>query len=222
MVGQWGSISRARLFYDLNRRELGLVSRYDYVALDEIQTISFPNEEEIQGALKNYLESGEFRVGDQQRTGEAGLILLGNIPTGCMDVNKPMFRELPSVFRESALIDRFHGFIEGWNVPRMRENLRAEGWALNTEYFSEVMHSLREDVRYAGVVDELILISGSSDTRDIKAIKRLATSWLKLLLCCRAWSGGQGGVHQVLFGSCPTNARYYPQAVTPDGQQGIL
>lgn len=176
-----GSISRARLFYDMNRRELGLVSRYDYVALDEIQSISFPNEEEIQGALKNYLESGEFRVGDQQRTGEAGLVLLGNIPVESMDVNKLMFRELPSVFQESALIDRFHGFIEGWEVPRMRENLQAEGWALNTEYFSEVMHSLRDDVRYAGVVNELVLVSESGDTRDTKAVKRLATSWLKLL-----------------------------------------
>lgn len=176
-----GSISRARLLYDMNRRELGLVSRYDYVALDEIQTISFPNEEEIVGALKNYLESGEFRVGDQQGTGEAGLVLLGNISVESMGVNTPMFKELPLVFQESALIDRFHGFIEGWNIPRMRENLRAEGWALNTEYFSEVVHSIRDDIRYANVVDELILISGNGDTRDTKAIKRLATSWLKLL-----------------------------------------
>lgn len=176
-----GSVSRARLFYDLNRREPGLVSRCDCVALDEIQSISFPDEEEMRGALKGYLESGEYRIGDQRGVGEAGLVLLGNIPYECMDISKPIFRELPIVFQESALIDRFHGFIQGWNIPRMRENLKAEGWGLNTEYFSEVMHALRGDVRYAGVVDELLHTPGSSDTRDTRSVKRLATAWLKLL-----------------------------------------
>lgn len=176
-----GSVSRARLFYDLNRRETGLVSRYDYVALDEIQSISFPDEEEIRGALKGYLESGEYRVGDQHGVGEAGLVLLGNIAYECMDENKVMLRELPAVFQESALLDRFHGFIKGWNIPRMRENLKAEGWGLNTEYFSEVMHALRDDVRYAGVVDDLLRVPKGADTRDTRSIKRLATAWLKLL-----------------------------------------
>ncbi|ACA59321.1 ATP-dependent protease La [Candidatus Desulforudis audaxviator MP104C] len=176
-----GSVSRARLFYDLNRRETGLVSRYDYVALDEIQSISFPDEEEIRGALKGYLESGEYRVGDQLGVGEAGLVLLGNISYECMDENKVMLRELPAVFQESALLDRFHGFIKGWNIPRMRENLKAEGWGLNTEYFSEVMHALRDDVRYASVVDELLRVPKGADTRDTRSIKRLTTAWLKLL-----------------------------------------
>ncbi|MDH7579067.1 MAG: BREX system Lon protease-like protein BrxL [Bacillota bacterium] len=176
-----GSMSRARLFYDLSRRETGLVSRYDYVALDEIQTINFPDEEEIRGALKGYLESGEYRVGDHHGVGEAGVVLLGNISQESMDENRNMLRELPRVFHESALLDRFHGFIKGWEIPRMRENMKAEGWGLNTEYFSEVMHALRDDVRYAGVVDEMVLVPKGADTRDTRAVKRLATAWLKLL-----------------------------------------
>ena len=36
-----------------------------------------------------------------------------------------MFVELPKVFHESALIDRFHGFIKGWNIPRMNDDLKA-------------------------------------------------------------------------------------------------
>lgn len=176
-----GSMSRARLFYDLSRRETGLVSRYDYVALDEIQTISFPDEEEVRGALKGYLESGEYRVGDQHGVGEAGMVLLGNISQELMDEHRNMLKELPRVFHESALFDRFHGFIKGWEIPRMRENMKAEGWGLNTEYFSEVMHLLRDDVRYAGVIDDLLQVPKGADTRDTRAIKRLATAWLKLL-----------------------------------------
>ncbi|SHE91903.1 ATP-dependent Lon protease [Desulfofundulus australicus DSM 11792] len=176
-----GSISRARLFYDLSRRSTGLVSRYDYVALDEIQSISFPDEEEVRGALKGYLESGEYRVGDYRGVGEAGFVLLGNISEDNMNENTNMFRELPAIFHESALIDRFHGFIKGWHVPRMRENMKAEGWGLNVEYFSEILHALRSEIRYRAMVDELLEVPKGADTRDTEAIKRLATGFLKLL-----------------------------------------
>lgn len=176
-----GSVSRARLFYHQTQRAIGLVSRYDYVALDEIQSISFPDEEEVRGALKGYLESGEYRVGDYRGVGEAGFVLLGNIDEDLMNEETNMFRELPSIFHESALLDRFHGFIKGWEIPRMRENMKANGWGLNVEYFSEILHIVRNDIRYRGVVDEMLSVPKGADTRDTEAIKRLATGFLKLL-----------------------------------------
>ncbi len=176
-----GSIGRPRLFYNVGSRTPGLVSRYDYVTLDEIQSITFPDEEEVRGALKGYMESGEYRVGDYRGVGEAGVVLLGNIDIEKMDTDERLFDELPTCFQESALIDRFHGFLKGWNIPRMRENLKAEGWGLNTEYVSEILHSLRDDVRYRATVDGLLQIPRGADTRDTEAIKRLCTAWLKLL-----------------------------------------
>jgi len=176
-----GSIGRPRLFYNVASRTPGLVSRYDYVTLDEIQSITFPDEEEVRGALKGYMESGEYRVGDYRGVGEAGIVLLGNIDVEKMNTSARLFEELPSCFQESALIDRFHGFLKGWDIPRMRENLKAEGWGLNTEYMSEILHSLREDVRYRAAVDSLLQVPKGADTRDTEAIKRLCTAWLKLL-----------------------------------------
>ncbi|RJX19213.1 MAG: BREX system Lon protease-like protein BrxL [Ammonifex sp.] len=175
-----GSITRARLFYDISRKTPGLVSRHDYVTFDEVQTISFPDIDEIRGALKGYLESGEYRVGDYRGVGDAGLVLMGNISDEKMNESTNMFTELPYAFQESALIDRFHGFIKGWDIPRMRENMKAEGWALNVEYFSEVMHALRNEIRYRALVDDLLDVPRGADTRDTEAIKRLATGFLKL------------------------------------------
>jgi ATP-dependent Lon protease len=63
----------------------------------------------------------------------------------------------------------------------MKENMKAEGWGLNVEYFSEIMHDIRNEIRYRGVVDELVSVPKGSDTRDTEAIKRLATGFLKLL-----------------------------------------
>lgn len=177
-----GSITRAKMFFDMNKKTAGLVSRYDYVAFDEIQSITFKNDAlEMQGALKGYLESGEYRVGNDRRSGDAGLILLGNIDSYQMNESKDMFADLPEIFRESALIDRFHGFIKGWTIPKMKENLKANDWALNAEYFSEIVHSLRDELQYRVIVDQLLDIPKNASTRDTEAIKRICTGFLKLL-----------------------------------------
>jgi ATP-dependent Lon protease len=178
-----GVMSRAKMFYDQNKRTEGLVSGNDYITLDEVQTISFTDVDEMRAALKGYLESGIFTVGNYEGTAEAGVVLCGNIKKQTMDEDGfgNMFEELPSVFHESALIERFHGFIKGWNIPRMNDDLKIAGWALNSEYFCSIMHELRDDMSYRAIVDELIEVPEAADTRDTEAVKRIATAYLKLL-----------------------------------------
>ena len=176
-----GIITRAKLFYDMSLNLEGLIPNYDYVALDEISTIRFSDAEELQGALKGYLESGTYTVGIKSGSGEAGFILLGNIPVEKMDENVSMFDKLPYMFHDSALLDRFHGFIKGWEIPRMRESLKADGWALNTEYFAEILHELRNDMTAGSIVSDLLEIPDGADTRDTAAVKRIATALTKLL-----------------------------------------
>ena len=92
-----------------------------------------------------------------------------------------VFSTLPETFNESALVDRFHGFIKGWELPRMKEGMKAKGWGLNVEYFTEVMHRLRDDMGYRAIVNQILEFSPHADTRDVEAIKRLSTAYLKLL-----------------------------------------
>ncbi len=178
-----GTLSRAKMFRDIAKRQDGLVASHEFVALDEIQSIQFPDPSEMQGALKAYMEKGEATFGGDNVKGTAGIILLGNIPQENMNEATDMFRTLPEVFHESALLDRFHGFVKGRNIPRMTENLKMNGWALNTEYFSEIMHLMRspsECLMYRGVVERLIDYPSSADTRDTEAVRRLCTAYLKL------------------------------------------
>ena len=176
-----GVMTRSKMFYDMSKKQEGLVSYYDYVALDEISTIKFPDINEMRGALKGYLESGSYNVGNKAGMGDAGLMILGNIRSENMDVNLNMFEELPSLFEDTALIDRLHGFIKGWDVPRMNENMKINDWGLNTEYFSEIMHALREDVIQKSLVDQLVEVPLEADTRDTNAVKKIATAYMKLL-----------------------------------------
>lgn len=176
-----GVMSRAKMFYDITKRTTGLVSGNDFVALDEVQTISFSDVDEMRAALKGYMESGVYTVGNFEGSADAGIILLGNISKENMDEYKSMFLELPSAFHESALIDRFHGFIKGWDIPRMHDDLKVSGWALNSEYFCTILHLLREDVSYRAIVDQIVEVPDRADTRDTEAVKRITTAFMKLL-----------------------------------------
>ena len=177
-----GIMSRAKMFYDMQKRQEGLVAYNDFVTLDEVQTISFRDTDEMRAALKGFLESGLYTVGNHSNNADAGVILCGNISKAIMDMNgeENMFDELPQVFHESALIERFHGFIKGWNIPRMNDDMKICGWALNSEYFCSILHDLREDVSYRAIVDRLVEVPEKADTRDTAAIKRIATAYLKL------------------------------------------
>lgn len=176
-----GVMSRAKMFYDISKRSQGLVCNNDFVVLDEVQTISFTDVDEMRAALKGYMESGVFTVGNYEGTANSGIVLLGNIKQENMDEYSNMFDELPAVFHESALIDRFHGFIKGWEIPRMHDDLKIQGWALNSEYFCTILHLLREDASYRAIVDQLVEVPDHADTRDTEAVKRICTSYLKLL-----------------------------------------
>ena len=178
-----GVVTRAKLFYDIQKNMLGMIVGHDFVAMDEIQTISLKPESEVIGALKNYLESGVFTVANIKQTSQAGFILLGNIPLNSFMRPKDIkyMKELPHFFKESALLDRFHGFIEGWLLPRMQEDLKVRGYTLNVEYFSEILHSLRDKTDFSYIVGEMLDIPKNADTRDTNAVKRLSTAYLKLL-----------------------------------------
>ncbi len=175
-----GIVTRAKLFYDMKNHAIGLLGCYDVVALDEIGTIKFNELSEIQGALKGYLENGEFAVGNKKNISSAGLVFLGNIKQENMDTTKNMVQELSSLFQDSALLDRVHGFIRGWDIPRMTESMKVNDLSMNSEYFTEILHLLRDDATYSKLVDDLLgEIDG--DTRDISAVKKIATAYLKLL-----------------------------------------
>ena len=71
--------------------------------------------------------------------------------------------------------------LKGWKIPRMNDDLKIYGWALNSEYFATIMHELRNEPSYRAIVDLIVEVPEKSDTRDTEAIKRICTAYLKLL-----------------------------------------
>ncbi len=178
-----GKVSRSKLVYDKSTKAPGIMRFYDMVAFDEIQTITFSDNSEMQSFLKNYLEYGRATIDNYEFMSECGLMLLGNILLS--ENNEPLnyryFDSLPEVFKDSALLDRFHGMIEGWLLPRVNVDMALHDWTLNVEFFSEVLHQMRTESVYSHIVDDLIEVPNGADMRHTKAVKRVATAYLKLL-----------------------------------------
>ena len=92
-----------------------------------------------------------------------------------------IFKELPNALQESAFIDRIHGLIEGWFMPRVSRNTPSQTLGFKGDFFSEVLHELRVDLRYADYVSQSLHLPQCEDMRDTKGISRLAEGFLKLL-----------------------------------------
>ena len=178
-----GKVTRAKLFYDKQKQQNGILKNHDFTAFDEIQTIEFQEPAEIQAALKSYLESGKTTIDNNEFTSECGLMLMGNIPLNAdiRPISNRYFDSLPKHFKESALLDRFHCFIEGWHLPRINKSMIFKGWTINVEYFSEILHTLRTQNQYNLLFDELVTFEKDVDMRDFTAVKRITTAYMKLL-----------------------------------------
>lgn len=178
-----GKVTRAKLFFDKTRQQPGIIKNHDFTAMDEVQTITFQEPAEIQAALKSYLESGKTTIDNNEFSSECGMMLMGNLPLTAdhTPACSNYFDELPRYFRESALLDRFHCFIEGWLLPRINKAMIYRGWTVNVEYFSELLHALRTENIYAHIFDTFTQAQRDADLRDYTAVRRIATGYIKLL-----------------------------------------
>jgi len=178
-----GKTSRAKMFYNKATKQFGLVKNHDAVVIDEISTFGFSDPDEMQSILKGYLEAGKASVDNVLFMSDCGIGLTGNIKltSEMRPSDGKYFQKLPDMFQESATMDRFHSFIEGWKLPRLEAGSIMEGWTLNAEYFSGVLHYLRTETEYELLFDELVEYDDSCDLRDLKAVKKVATAYAKLL-----------------------------------------
>ena len=137
---------------------------------------------EMHSALQQIMENRTFKSDDGHLVNvDAAMVYLGNIEGVRMREDTFMFEELPIPFHRAPFLDRLHGFIKGWDLPRMNDDMKADGWALNSEYFSSILHEIRDISTYRAIVEDMLYIPPKADTRDTEAIRKLCTAYVKLL-----------------------------------------
>lgn len=73
-----GQTTVANLFYNMSTRQIGLVGLWDVVAFDEVAGIHFKDKDGIQ-ILKDYMASGSFARGKEQKNANSSIVFVGNI-----------------------------------------------------------------------------------------------------------------------------------------------
>ncbi|MGL5135571.1 MAG: BREX system Lon protease-like protein BrxL, partial [Planktothrix sp.] len=157
----------------------------DVVVLDEVQSLTFDNPDEIIGPLKTYLANGRYnRSGFADIASDCSLVLLGNIELN--EYLRPkneynLMANLPNFFSETALLDRFAGILPGWEIPKFQTDMIADQIGLKMDFFGEVLLSLRKDTRFNQYAQQHTQFGDNIMIRDQQAIIKTASGFLKLL-----------------------------------------
>jgi len=174
----------ASLFYDLNRKSPGIIGKKKAVVFDEVSSTSFPDPSLI-AMMKDYMESGRIDRAGVSLQSDCSLIFVGNLEVqGDGQPHKSythLFEPLPQELRDTALIDRFHGLIPGWELPKIRTEGLAESVGFLSDYFGEVLTALRDETMFLAFVKERVRMPKEATLRDGTAVHRIASGLLKML-----------------------------------------
>ncbi len=186
-----GRVSPATLFYNITTKAVGEIGVRDCVVLDEIGKLTFSNSEEMVGKLKDFMVDGFFERGPKKAHAKASLVFMGNVELFGVPEPQDVVHSLPLFMQDSALLDRIHCFIPGWELPKIMQSSEhlAKGYGIMADYLSEVFHQLSLK-SYSHLVspERLVLSATSNDEekpasvtiRDEKAIRKVAAGLLKL------------------------------------------
>jgi ATP-dependent Lon protease len=180
-----GKVTPSQLFINGRTKEVGLLGRHDVVVLDEVQSLTFEDPDEVIGPLKNYLASGRYnRSGFQDIASDCSLVMLANIELDAyLRPRNPDYLvvDLPKFFGETAFLDRFAGIIPGWEIPKFKREMAASTVGLKMDFFGEALLSLRRDNRYAAYAQQHTKFDQTATVRDQNAILKSASGFLKIL-----------------------------------------
>lgn len=176
-----GKTTVANLFYNMSTRQVGLVGMWDVVAFDEVAGIHLGDRTAIQ-ILKDYMESGSFSRGREELVAEASMVFNGNInqPVDVLVRSGTLFQPLPEEMQDMALIDRFHFYLPGWEIPKTRNEFFTDHYGFVVDYLAEALRELRRH-DYTGVLGDRFTLGGQLNTRDAKAVRRTVSGLVKLL-----------------------------------------
>ncbi|MEM4521171.1 MAG: BREX system Lon protease-like protein BrxL [Candidatus Bathyarchaeia archaeon] len=177
-----GKVSPAVLIWNLQRDTPGEMPTRDCVIFDEVSKIEFMNAAEMMGKLKHFMASGEYERGKRKGSSGCSLAFLGNVDVSGERPIEEFTYVLPEDMRDSAFIDRLHGFIPGWEVPKVgrADVYLSRYYGFATDYFSEIMHQLRKKHEFTAYISSRVELQ-NVDRRDQIAIERVASGMLKLL-----------------------------------------
>ena len=177
-----GKASVARMFVNNANGQRGLVCQYDVVCFDEVSGVTFDQKDGV-NIMKGYMESGEFSRGRESIRADGGIVMVGNFDVDVEHQQRVghLFGPMPPEMRDdTALMDRIHAYIPGWDVPKMQPDLFTNHFGLVSDFLSECWTRLRGETRVAALMGR-VDYGGALSGRDTTAVNKTVSGLLKLL-----------------------------------------
>jgi ATP-dependent Lon protease len=177
-----GKATVARMFVNNANGQRGLVCQYDVVCFDEISGVSFDQKDGV-NILKGYMESGEFSRGKESIRADGCVVMVGNFEVDVQHQQRVghLFSPLPPEMRDdTALMDRIHAYLPGWDLPKVNRELLTNHFGLVSDFLSECWNQLRRQSRQ-NLFQGRIHLGGALSGRDTTGVQKTASGLIKLV-----------------------------------------
>ena len=175
-----GQTTVANLFYNISTRQVGLVGLWDVVAFDEVAGITFKDKDGVQ-IMKDFMASGSFARGREQMEASASMVFVGNIDNvKSLLKTSHLLAPFPEAMIDAAFFDRFHAYIPGWEIPKMRPEFFTDKYGLIVDYLAEFYREMRKR-SFADAVDKYFKLGNNLNQRDVIGVRKTVSGLIKLL-----------------------------------------
>ena len=177
-----GQTTVANLFYNMSTRQVGLVGYWDVVAFDEVAGIRFKDKDGIQ-ILKDYMASGSFARGKEQKNANASIVFVGNVNQSIESLLKTsnLFSPFPEAMNsDTAFFDRMHYYLPGWEIPKFRPEHFTDRYGFIVDYIAEFFREMRKR-SYADNINRFFKLGNNLNQRDVIAVKKTFSGLMKLI-----------------------------------------
>jgi len=177
-----GQTTVANLFYNMSTKKVGLVGLWDTVAFDEVAGIQFKDKDGIQ-IMKDYMASGSFARGKEEKTASASMVFVGNINQSVDSLIKTshLFAPFPEAMaNDTAFFDRMHYYLPGWEIPKMRPEFFTDKYGFIVDYLAEFFREMRKR-SFSDAIDKYFKLGNNLNQRDVIAVRKTVSGLIKLL-----------------------------------------
>lgn len=175
--------SAATLWWNNQRKQVGIIGFWDVVAFDEVGEGVVVRDKETFQVMKQYMANGNF-TRSTTVTANASLAFVGNIDDSVDGIiNSPehtLFKPLHLVF-DLAILDRFHTFVPGWEIPKNKDENLTRRYGLIIEYLAEAFHHLARKTNRFAQVKAACKLGPGYDQRDQTAVLKTVCAFVKIL-----------------------------------------
>jgi predicted ATP-dependent Lon-type protease len=121
---------------------VGVVGSRGAVIFDEIANTDFSDPKALVSIRQGYMQDGKFSRGKKEILAFASIVLVGNIDIQAKLPHEKyyhFFEPLPDFLQVEAFIDRLHGYVPGWEIPKSHPGSLAQDYGFITDYFCAIV-----------------------------------------------------------------------------------